>query len=958
MPGVLNPKYIVPEATGGGVGTVDPAQLEAIVAAEIAEVQPAIISAAVSQSAAAVPATIETAFSTKTPAILQQAADAVPAIAEQILVAATPEILQQAAAGAQTKADAAKTAAVIDAVAQVDAILDSKVNASVTAAIPGITTEVQTAIDASIDSKIVTEVQAQMGAAIIAEVDIQIADAQPLIEQNVIIAVNQDMVNTVNTAMDARQPVIVEQVKVALTPEIGAEVDARMPSMVAQVTDATTANLNTLVDDQVVTHYPAIVDQMWIEVDTQVQQQLADSFQAERATIIGQVLNSIGDVDRAEVIIATNRGIKADARHRFSGGGIVAGTTTFNDIGMVFADADVGKPFYVAGAGAGGALLEAVIVSRTDIRTVEISVPAGTTVTSAEYLFGTDDTAAWELLLASFYDYMVTTIVLPYGLSLTDPIAFRNNVKLAGTQTFIPGQTQIGNIAGLVLKPGVKAAGLVHPENASIINAQFERIVIDGADRLHPNVITQYAGGNAVKGSNIFNAPNGNFVATDVGKRLVVYGAGANGGDFVSSIFAVNSPTQVVVDNATDPHPFAVAVTDVGYAYGFYTANGADGVTTAGSTVFNAASASFTAVDVGRAIELTAVANAVWVGDSRGELLCTRIKTVNSPTQVVLETAADIALTGVRWRVGMVHGVYQYANATEQQAGWSFEHVVVRCTSGIGLVTGNRQRGNRLYRTYFYRCRGIGALINSMNNEIDLSGAIQCGGDGVTVMRPGNRFTQFHSLSNNGSGAYVAPGAEGTVLAACHMETNDRNGVLSLAKNVQKIAMKYTSNSQCANGVYSDVAHTRRYATGSVGVTPIGVLESGSQWILAGNGYKPKWGVESAGPTTIRGDGVQYDVSTAPFVTGAVSQNAAFAIAQGSFAIDANSIISLLGGVVFSSQGAVGTKFGASAAEKISFYGSTPIVKPTVSGKAATASMVRNLMAALAGLGLVVNNVT
>ena len=81
----------------------------------------------------------------------------------------------------------------------------------------------------------------------------------------------------------------------------------------------------------------------------------------------------------------------------------------------------------------------------------------------------------------------------------------------------------------------------------------------------------------------------------------------------------------------------------------------------------------------------------------------------------------------------MVHGIYQFAGASEQTAGWSFEHVFVRYTSGIGLVTGYRQRGNKLYRTYFYRCRGVGALINSSNNEIDLSASIQCGGDGVTV---------------------------------------------------------------------------------------------------------------------------------------------------------------------------------------------------------------------------------
>ncbi len=170
--------------------------------------------------------------------------------------------------------------------------------------------------------------------------------------------------------------------------------------------------------------------------------------------------------------------------------------------------------------------------------------------------------------------------------------------------------------------------------------------------------------------------------------------------------------------------------------------------------------------------------------------------------------------------------------------------------------------------------------------------------------------------------------------------------------------MKYTSNSQCGNGLYSDCAHTRRYTGGSVGVTPAGITEVSGQWILAGNGYKPNWGVESAGPNTIGGDGVLFDASTAPFVVGAISQNAVFALMRGSFAIDSDTIITLLNNVVFSSQGLNGVKFGASPTEKIGFYGAVPTVKPVVTGKAGTSVMSRSLVQALAALGLIVNNVT
>ena len=51
MPGTLNPKYATTPSSGEGGGTVDPAQVTAIVVAEIDTAKPIIISQATSQAA-------------------------------------------------------------------------------------------------------------------------------------------------------------------------------------------------------------------------------------------------------------------------------------------------------------------------------------------------------------------------------------------------------------------------------------------------------------------------------------------------------------------------------------------------------------------------------------------------------------------------------------------------------------------------------------------------------------------------------------------------------------------------------------------------------------------------------------------------------------------------------------------------------------------------------------------
>jgi hypothetical protein len=75
-------------------------------------------------------------------------------------------------------------------------------------------------------------------------------------------------------------------------------------------------------------------------------------------------------------------------------GAITSGDNTFTDSAASFTSADVGKTIHIGGAGAAGVTLRTTIASYTNATTVEVTGAAGTTVTGAEWCYGTDDTTA------------------------------------------------------------------------------------------------------------------------------------------------------------------------------------------------------------------------------------------------------------------------------------------------------------------------------------------------------------------------------------------------------------------------------------------------------------------------------------------------------------------------------------------------------------------------------------
>jgi hypothetical protein len=86
-------------------------------------------------------------------------------------------------------------------------------------------------------------------------------------------------------------------------------------------------------------------------------------------------------------------GAKGDTKMT-TGGAITSGMNAFSTTTATFASTDVGKSITVQGAGASGAVLSTTISGFTDSQHVTLAANAGSTVTGANFAFGTDDTVA------------------------------------------------------------------------------------------------------------------------------------------------------------------------------------------------------------------------------------------------------------------------------------------------------------------------------------------------------------------------------------------------------------------------------------------------------------------------------------------------------------------------------------------------------------------------------------
>lgn len=657
-------------------------------------------------------------------------------------------------------------------------------------------------------------------------------------------------------------------------------------------------------------------------------------------------------------------GAKCDAVRTFGGGAITSGTNSFTGSGVVFKAEDVGKLFYIAGAGVNGGLLSTTIAGFTSPTQVTLADNAQTTVSSAHFIYGTDDTAVWTAAYNSVQDGANCTFYIPFGMSLTSNVLLKGNMSVVGSQPDGWAFKNYKRSTGLILKPGSNAAGLFTAVSGSVGNVQLEKLCVDGAFRFHKNAITRYSGATTVAGSNVVNFTNGTFTAADIGKKICVFGAGAGGAlqeaGYVGVITAVNTVNQIVVEDAQNPA--TLSKSNVAYCYGFSDAQGLDGVTTQNSTTFSSASANFTSADIGKVIILYEVLLPQWgdgtlnKGDAKGEHLVTHIVSVTNTNTVVLNDQCDLSLTNVRWRVGAQDGIYQQKAPLSQDSMWHISRCVFNYFPGNGYSVAFYQRAQRFYATYFWQCMGHGMYVRSTDNTFIACMWAECGEDGAYVSYGTNHFIGGDTFNNEGNGMYLGGYAGQSQLNSVMVDNNGKNGILDFGVGVAKIGCRFTSNSQKLTNTYADYSCARRHNTGPTNLNKPGNQLFGCYWELGGNGNLPTHGIYSVGPFGVRGTGVNYDPAKTLFAQSSITSGIVTSLHQHSTTLEGGTTLTCMDNNTFSFTGTGGTKIGLDATQKMEFYGATPIVRPTVTGSKGANAALTSLLTQLAAIGLIVDS--
>mgnify|MGYP003403898754 CR=1 FL=1 len=665
-----------------------------------------------------------------------------------------------------------------------------------------------------------------------------------------------------------------------------------------------------------------------------------------------------GNVEGVPVTIF---GAQCDTVRTFGGGSITSGSNIFTGSGVTFTSADVGKLMYIPGAGAGGTLLSTTIAGFTSGTVVTLAANAGTTVSGAHFMYGTDDTAAWDAAMASVADNVNCTFYVPYGLSMCSGLALKTNTSVIGSQPDGWAFKSLKRCSGLVLKPGSTRPALMYGISPSVGNVAIEKLMMDGCSRFHAGNIVRYSGATTTAGSNTVTFTNGTFTSADIGKKLCVYGAGTGGtlqeSGYVGTITAVAGVNSITVDNAQSAATTTKA--DVAYAYGFADQAGMDGVTTAASTTFTSATANFTSADVGKLIEIYGCMAPQWGdgtlnrGDAVGEQLVTHIVSITSPTEVVLAEAAELNTTGKKWRIGAQSCIYQQRAGISQDSMWHIERCVINYFPGNGYNCGLYQRAQRFTSTYFWQCMGHGMWVRSSDNTFIACHWAQCGEDGLQLLQSTNHFIGGDTFGNEGNGVFVGGYGGQTQFTHFMIDVNGKNGMLDFAVGTSKLGVRFTSNSQCKNGQYSDYSTCTRYFGGVSNLNTYGNLMVGCVWSLGGNGNLPQYGIHDVGPYGIRGTGVNWNPNGTLWVTAAVSSGEITSLHQHSFAVEGGTTIAFK---LNNTLKCNGTRIGSVDTETMAFWGATPVARPTVTGAKGGNAALTSLITQLAAIGLITDS--
>lgn len=283
-------------------------------------------------------------------------------------------------------------------------------------------------------------------------------------------------------------------------------------------------------------------------------------------------------------------------------GAITAATTSFTSAGASFTVSDVGKLIVIQGAGSNAVIgaprapFATTIAAVNSATNVTLTAPVTATVSGATYQYCTDDTAGIQLAINSSFGgiyfpkgrYCISgagltgtsdkfwvgdgtgiSIITAAAKPTTNFIIFnaKSNVQLrdltfdgfemlydfnSGTfPTILPIIYYVGGSNLKVVRTeflGWDTDGLLTNTayNITVANSYFTRSTQSSG---HLNGGVTGSDGAMTSGSNVFTSASAAFVPGDVGKMMIVEGAGSGGITLVGSIIARTSATQVSLSN-------------------------------------------------------------------------------------------------------------------------------------------------------------------------------------------------------------------------------------------------------------------------------------------------------------------------------------------------------------------------------------------------------------------------
>ncbi len=275
-------------------------------------------------------------------------------------------------------------------------------------------------------------------------------------------------------------------------------------------------------------------------------------------------------VDIVTAMIADRRnpidyGAKFDAV-RGTDGAISSSDATFTSSGSTFTSSDVGKSITVQGAGSGGAILKTTIASINTTTSVELTATASTTVSSANFSYGTDDATA----IKSAYDDLATDgmLVLPFGKSyIGSSLAFDLNGVVVMGMGFSNNDTAFTGTGGATeLIKGFNGDCIAVSGNNSILgnldvnsvaNGSGDGIVNTGIRNLFPNTSSRNHSGNNFVGGDVKSGLTAGTTQTQAGgldltSRINEVSTVANTSDTVVLFAAYEGAECIIINNGAN----------------------------------------------------------------------------------------------------------------------------------------------------------------------------------------------------------------------------------------------------------------------------------------------------------------------------------------------------------------------------------------------------------------------